>query len=173
MNMLSESTQKSLEEAAARQDVNYIRGLIVTAGDTNFKMAKEVFDVAKYRWNGFIDASSADSNFEKDEGKWDEDYFFYHLQGMMRCFTEEAFAHYLQVGAKVFPERLKQPVAERGPIDKGRESRGGASIRDLPSGVKIIDKKWLIQAGIIIGVIVLGLIIYFVTGRPVNPISGR
>ena len=107
---------------------------------------------------GVIEKHKPDMFEPKEKKLWNKAYFTRHVQNMMRNFSEQAFKHYLEVGQFLFPERMQGSVEP--------ETNQATPHVPLPSGEHIVRKDgvtWIFKVGIAIavGIILLGLIIYF------------
>lgn len=109
MNRPSKATETNLRAAMAENDTVLIRSIIISAGNISLRDAANAFDFAVDGGDPYkvLVPKNSEFIFENDKGKWNKQYFFNHVQKMMRNFSREAFDHYLDVGAEVFPEKLK------------------------------------------------------------------
>lgn len=106
---LNPRTQRNLNDAMRKNDPILVRSIIVTAGDIDLSNARDAFKYACADGDpvGVIEEHNPKMFNIKPKEQWDKAYFIRHTQTMMRCFSKEAFKHYLEVGAYLFPERVK------------------------------------------------------------------
>lgn len=157
---LNPRTRANLDKAMKDNDSVLIRSIILTAGEINLKNAEAAFRYACRNDDlfGVIEKHNQDMFELKEKKLWDKAYFTRHVQNMMRNFSEQAFKHYLEVGQFLFPERMQESTES--------EANQATAHVPLPSGEHIVRKDgvtWIFKVGIplAVGIIVLGLIIYF------------
>lgn len=115
--------KEELNEAIQNGDPLQIGAVIVYWGNSNLVDAKEAFDYAvQARVKGFPEEHDPSQAFTMDESQWDERYFDQHTHQMRKNFSKKSFEHYLAVGRKVFPHKLRREQE-----DDGRKSHGSVS----------------------------------------------
>jgi len=109
MSQVNPVTRDLLDNAIAEKDPILVRSIIVTVGEQNLKEALAAYKYAIAGGDplGIVVKHDPEFVFQEDSSQWNRDYFIEHTQKMMRNFSREAFDHYLKVGAKVFPARMR------------------------------------------------------------------
>ncbi len=153
MQKPTKETEDNLRKAMAENDPILIRSIIVAAGNLSLLEAQRAFDFAIDGGDPYkiLQAKDPNFNFLNEKSRWTKEYFFEHTQKMMRNFSHEAFEHYLDVGAKVFPDKVKPESIKT--LAGGPEIPEGARI-EAAGGLNLIK-----VGAVVIGIVLFGIII--------------
>ena len=149
----TKETEANLRNAMDEKDPILLRSIIVTAGNISLLEAQRAFDFVLDGGDPYkiLQVRNPDFVFITDESRWTKEYFFEHSQKMMRNFSREAFEHYLEVGAKVFPDKVNpRSIAAETPKS------------ETPSRKKriFLGNKYVLMIGaVVIGLILFGILI--------------
>ena len=166
MGKPAESTVNSLRQAMKEGDTVLLRSLIVAAGNTSIMEARLAYDYAIDGGDPYKILMPPDPAFVfvTDKTRWDREYFFDHVQKMMRNFSSEAFEHYLEVGRKVFPEKMK-PLPAPEPAPKPAPRPAPRPPIEIPNGGHLEERggfTFVIVGASIVGFLLLGAIVWLI-----------